>query len=1342
MVAVPQQQQTLKASAGSAHIAVSGGVFTQQFIEALMQPAASHAAVQAETFALPWQFAPNPRALDEQIALMFELICEQWDRVREQPEKMTPTQVRERWLRPLFEALEFRWVYQRGDTVLGEDDDLRFDLSHRGWSEKESPERAPVIHTVAPAQGLDERVAGRRGIKAKSPHDMVQAFLNASHDDRWAIVTNGRVLRLLHKHYQIYSKGYVEFDLESICEARASADWRALYRLLHASRFWTRPGEEKCPLDRLNEESVAAGVKVGEQLQGNVRRAIQHLATGFLDAATLARLREHEQETRAFYAEVLHVVYRILFLLYAEQRGMLPKRDSLSPLYRQEYSLARLAERVSRSFPATDGHVDLWEGLKATFQMVAVGVPALGIFGYNGELFSAEKTPTLHRLTCRNGALLQAIRALTFVQREGGLQRVNYADVGVEEIGAVYESLLEYVPRVTSQAEVVDGESVPANSFYLDPRGTSRKTTGSYYTRPELVAELVKTALAPVLAERLARAGADPKAREAALLALRVVDPACGSAAFLIAATNYLGQELARIRTNDDYPADHALRVARRDVLTRCIYGVDLNPMAVELAKVSLWITSAVEDLPLNFLDHHIKCGNSLIGATPDLLEDGVPDEAFEPVTGDDKAIARSLKRRNKEQRELFAQGKYQAMLPFELQDPKLGNLAVDYQRLVALPEETPEQVHAKRRFYEDLRRKLGYESSGQFYADAWCSAFFWPADDDHAHDAPTCGEVRRIEQSPFAASVFLREEVRRVAQEQRFFHWHIEFPEVFSRSDPGFDCVLGNPPWEQVELKEEEFFAPRAPDVVSGGTGAERKRRIEELAKSKPELYKQFELARLKYDRERKFLQNSGRYPLTGRGRTNLYSVFAETDCTLIARSGRLGVILPWGISTDDTNKDFFSSIIHRSGLASAYLYANERKLFAGTHHFFRFALFTFTGSGIRTQAADLAAHLWLVEDMAEEARHFTLSPEDFSLINPNTRTLPIFRSKHDASLTKKLYRAAPVLVNESRDKSDSPWGVTFRQGLFNMTSDSHLFRTRAQLEMDEFKLDGAGIFRQAGQEGYVPLLESKLFHQFDHRFATFEGGPSEDKARDTTEKEHFDPSYIPMPHFWVPRAVVESLLKEKGWNHPWLLVYRRISNATNERSFISTIVPRFGAGDPAPVMLISEGNTNHCLALVANLNALPYDYVVRQKVGGTHLDFFLVKQLPVLPPETYQRRIGDETLAEWVTKRALELTYTSHDMQPLARDLGYGGPPFAWNEARRARLRGELDGLYAHLYGLSRGDLEYVLETFPVLKKNEERQHGEYRSARLALAAYDLLAPEMAGVSALRTPGVSPGH
>ncbi len=1322
-----KSDNSLSIVSGSAHITSSGGIFTKQFVESMMQPQISHPAAQAEAFDLPWEMPQNPVQRNQHIAVTFDLLCEQWDRLRESLATMTAPQVRDRWLKPLLELLEFRWVYQRADVVLGEDEELRFDLSHRGWSEKDTAERAPIIHTVAPSQGLDERVSGRRSVKGKSPHDLVQTFLNASPDDRWAIVTNGRFLRLLHKYYQVYSKGYVEFDLESICEARASADWRALYRLLHASRFWARPdGDGKCPLDRLYDDSVATGIKVGERLQGNVRRAIQHLATGFLDAHTLARLRGDEAATRDFYAQVLHVVYRILFLLYAEQRGMLPGRSSL---YAQEYSLARLCERVTRAFPATDAHSDLWEGLKVTFHLVAAGAPDLGIFGYNGELFSAEKTRTLNELICRNGPLLQAIRELTFVQRGGALQRVDYASLGVEEIGAVYESLLEYVPRVTTEAETLEGETIPANSFYLDPRGTSRKTTGSYYTPPGLVNELVKTALKRLLEDRLAQVGNDPQAQAATLLSLRVIDPACGSAHFLLAATNYLGQELARIRTGDDYPSDRDLRVARRDVLKHCIYGVDVNPMAVELAKVSLWINSSVNDLPLNFLDHHIKCGNSLIGATLDLLEQGVPDEAFDPVSGDDKVLARDLKQRNKKQRETISQAKsFQAALPFDGRIIDLGNVPAFYERLSEMPEDTAEQVHAVRQEYERIRQTLGYENSGQFAADAWCAAFFWPLDEEHAYEAPTYGVVKGIEQSPYTASLFLRQEVRRIAEEYRFFHWYLEFPEVFSRADPGFDCVLSNQPWERIKLQEEEFFTPRAPEIAQAPNAAERKVLIADLPKTRPELYGAYTHALQQAERQSLFFRKSGRFPLTGHGDINVYSIFAEAHCSLIRYLGRAGFVVPTGIATDDTNKAFFGDVVARRSLASLYDLENREGIFSDVHRSYKFCLLTLTGSGQGPERPDLLCFATNVEHLNEPNRHFILSPEDFALINPNTHTLPIFRSMRDADLTRLLYQTAPVLVDEHGDEPVSPWGARFAT-LFHMSGDSGLFRTRAQLEAADYLLGGDGIFRDAKEQPvYVPLYEAKLFHQFDHRFATFDDGPAEGKARDTTEEEHRSPAYVPMPRYWVPSAEVERALGD--WKAPWLLAFRDIARSTDERTSISAILPRIAVGHTAPLMFVDQAVRLSSLLLISNLNALPFDYVIRQKIGGTHLTYFIIKQLPVLPPVTYERSIGGETLADWVTRQALELTYTSEDMRPLARELGYNGPPFIWDEARRAQLRGELDGLYAHLYGLERDDLNYILGTFPVLRKNEERQFGEYRTARLALEAYDRLAPEMAGV------------
>ena len=411
---------------------------------------------------------------------------------------------------------------------------------------------------------------------------------------------------------------------------------------------------------------------------------------------------------------------------------MLPGRGSL---YHEEYSLTALRTLAERP-QGEDPHLDLWEKLKVTFSMVEHGAPQLGIYAYNGALFSAARTPLLmpeggaEAPHCRNDYLLSAIRHLTTVEQDNVLQRISYSDLSVEEIGSIYESLLDITPRISTSPMNINGREISANSFFLDPRGMARKTTGSYYTPPSLVNELIKSALEPVLLERLRQAvpgyesdlvdaltPEEAQRAEEALLAIKVVDPACGSGAFLIAADNRLGLELARIREHSQFPPDSALRHARRDVLAHCIHGVDLNPMAVELCKVSLWINAAVEDAPLNFLDHHIQCGNSLVGAAPDLLRQGIPDDAYKPLSGDDKTLASDRKKQNRKERA----GQGRLPLKFTLvSDP---DELQAYLQVRDLAEDQPAQAE---QLYRSLQGSPDYWEQRLPY-DLWCAAFFTP---------------------------------------------------------------------------------------------------------------------------------------------------------------------------------------------------------------------------------------------------------------------------------------------------------------------------------------------------------------------------------------------------------------------------------------------------------------------------------------------------------------------------------------------------------------------------------------------------------------------------------------
>ncbi len=1461
------------------HITTSGGLISAAFIENVREHGSRQRGVEPASFTLPWAESPkSPAALEETIATAWELLLERWDAVRNDLTMMDVSQVRSRWLLPLFQLLDFDPVYLRGDTILDDAGKLRYPLSHRGWdvNPPQSPLQggSPVIHTVIPSQDLDGRMAAGRGIKAKSPHDMLQAFLNASPADLWAVLTNGVLLRLLRDYHHTFTKGFVQFDLESIFETRNYGDFRALYRMCHASRFIPPPspvptgeggrgGEGFLPLEQFYKDSIATGIKVGEYLRGQVRQAIETLGNGFLDGELIrafhgatsdrsagsdacrqssnvrrqggmtfdaSRLTQESSDgstalIQQYYAEILHIVYRILFLLFAEQRGMMPGRDSL---YAQSYSIARLRGRAEGDIPREDDFTDLWEGLKVTFRMVREGVPDLSVFGYDGMLFAEDQTLLLDGLSspsltsppapplrgegssgspfpCREGGrglgqggsgtiansdLLRAVRALTLIEREGVLQRISYADLGVEELGSIYESLLDFTPHVTTGPEEAltppaplsrgnrrgGRNGIPANTFFLDPRGSERKTTGSYYTHPSLVNELIKSALLLVARDRLAEAGLpvieeeaigeataglltdyagldheQRAAGEAALLSLKVCDPAAGSGHFLVKANNALGAELARVRSGDEYPAEAQVQAAKRDVLVRCIYGVDLNPMAVELCKVSLWINGSVADKPLSFLDHHIKCGNSLIGATPALIGAGISTDAFKAITGNDRAVVKGVRARNRKELKEWEAGAVQGRLfQVTLYEPD-GAVHQEYITIADLAEEQPKVARER---YEEYRMADEYRRR-KLEADFWTAAFFWPLTEQKPGFSekpgffPTHGEFVRLRaEGPEALPPEALAQVEALAERHCFFHWHLEFPDVFADSPPlagegpgegaGFDVVLGNPPWERIKLQEKEFFADKDPAIANARTAAERRRLIHKLPQTNPDLHTAYTAALRQSEATSHFLRVSGRFPLTSGGDINTYAVFAGLARQIVAPPGRAGIVVPTGIATDYTNRDFFADLVGAGQLASLYDFENRRKLFPEVDSRYKFGLLTLTGGG--AAEAEFAFFLHTAGDLADPERCFPLAGADLVLMNPNTRTVPVFRARRDADLTRRLYRAAPVLVNEAM--GENPWTVSFLR-MFDMTNDSHLFRMRDELEAEGFVLEGNRFIRDG--EVYLPLYEAKMFWHFDHRFGTYEAVQSRSDTHlpSPSPAQHAGPSFVVQPWYWVNRReVVARLAPDPGW----ALAFRDITNTTNERTGIFTLVPWAAIANNAPIFILERPKASLISSLLANLSAAVFDFVVRQKIGGTHLNFYIIKQLPVIPPDRYTPE-----LLNFIVPRVVELTYTAWDLQPFAQDvldevgpetwarwfqeapvhtspppkwtLAPTPPPFVWNEERRAHLRAELDGLYTHLYGLTRDELAYILDTFPIVRRKDEEKYGEYRTKRLVLEGYDAL-------------------
>ena len=453
---------------------------------------------------------------------------------------------------------------------------------------------------------------------------------------------------------------------------------------------------------------------------------------------------------------------------------------------------------------------------------------------------------------------------------------------------------------------------------------------------------------------------------------------------------------------------------------------------------------------------------------------------------------------------------------------------------------------------------------------------------------------------------------------------------------------------------------------------------------------------------------------------------MFAETNRSLINRVGRVGCIVPSGIATDDTTKHFFQDLMHTRSLVSLFSFFEIRLFFPDTDSRNPFCLLTLTGKD--RPAADGTTFVFDargIDDLSDLEHRITLTPDDLSLLNPNTQTCPVFRWRRDAELNKAIYRRVPILIRDGPPASN-PWGVRFLR-MLDMANDSGLFRTGEKLEAEGWKREG-NIYRQ-DQQVYLPLYEAKMLHHFDHRFSTYEGQTqsqaNQSKLPELDETQHADPNRVVQPRYWVLATDVAESLEGK-WDRQWLLGWRDICRNTDKRTVIASLLTCVGVGHKFPLML---PDTDHrkTACLYANLCSFALDYAARQKVGSTSLTFFYLKQFPLLPPSVYDSPCewaGGDLLEKWLVTRVLELTYIAWDLKPFATDCTYNGPPFRWDGGRRFLLRCELDAAFFRLYGMNREETEFVLDTFNLVRRDDEKQHGEYRTKRVILEIYDAMA------------------
>lgn len=688
------------------------------------------------------------------------------------------SETRNNWIVPLLSLLKYEVEYQKSGVELN---GKTYAISHRIVNRGNTP--CHIVGFNEPA-GLDRKPAN--ATLRMSAHAMIQEYLNL-HEELYGIVTNGKLLRLLRDSSRLVKQSYLEFDLDRIFSDGLFADFAALYRLLHASRLpATVEAAPQSLIERYHQDSLDSGARIRDGLSRAVERAILSFGEGFLsnkkNEALHSAIRQGSLGADDYYKSLLRLIYRLLFLMVIEERDLIfPAKTSRAQrdVYAKYYSVQRLRNLSEKRFLEDKTQSDLWLALRSTFRLFEAGGPGekLGISPLAGDLFGPDAIRHLEECTLSNDVLLKCLRDLSLYEHpdNGQTVRVNYAALNVEEFGSVYEGLLEYEPHIRS-----DGEQF---SFSFK-QGDERAATGSHYTPDDLVQPLIKHSLDYLIAEKLKEK--DP---EKALLSLRVADISCGSGHILLAAARRIATELATVRTGEEQPSPSAFRTAIRDVIRECIYGVDLNPLAVELCKVALWLEAHNPGEPLNFLDHHIKCGNSIVGfVRAEEMAQGIPDEAFKTLPGDDKEVASQFRKMNKKERSDRNQGLLNLTSRTEQFKSNLNAVA----KISQMPERTPEEIRLKQQRYVEHQR-----------GDAWLlneiaalpiAQFYIPKTEENRPKICTDAQFQRYLRGEARPQGQIAGGAGGAAARKRFFHWFIEFPEIIERG--GFDCILGNPPY------------------------------------------------------------------------------------------------------------------------------------------------------------------------------------------------------------------------------------------------------------------------------------------------------------------------------------------------------------------------------------------------------------------------------------------------------------------------------------------------------------------------------------------------------------------
>ena len=1251
---------------------------------------------------------------------------------------------------------------------------------------------------------------------------------------KWGLLTNGGVWRLYWQDARSRAEEFFEIDLAALLglpgvqaeigNYAPGHGLRLFFLLFNRAAFLTQTwdSENRSFHAYARNEARAYEERVSQDLGKRVFEDIFPTLAQALAAGDLQAVKEdvsygqfkRQRYSAAYLDEVreaaLILLYRLLFLFYAEDRRLLPVDDSR---YRA-YSVRALREEVRDKNDAggkwSSTMVRLWLSLKGAFWLIDSGDDSIGMPAYNGGLFNRSRSLLLERTQIPDAILAPIIDALSRRTEDLFHGWINYRDLSVSHLGGIYERLLEYslVHEVQAADDYRDLEEI--NRVVARPASFARKVSGSYYTHDDLVRLILRESVGLLATERVAefeKTIASWKKRTAlnpgdwdrldkvdpasAILELKICDPAMGSGHFLVALVDFMADRvletataaqllvaeqpwaahlvergrpwespllarMAEIRRSIKRQASHHgwavtdaqlddRHIVRRMVLKKSIFGVDKNLMAVELAKTALWLHTFTVGAPLSFLDHHLKHGDSLHG------------ERLPAVQADLQQLGMLFQQAEMQRLESAAKNLQQVA------DQTDVDIA-EVQASKRLAEEADAQVaplHALLDFWRAMRwlqpgwppanaRKLG--ALGDDTLRLALSEVLNPA----RNLVVTLG-AGKLDGSGAAvdAANALLQRTRALAQQEKFFHWWTAFPTAFAGANPGFDAVIGNPPWDRIKLQEVEWFAEREPNIAAQPRAADRKALIAALQKKKAPLAADYALAVDRAEANARVLGKAGDYPLLGGGDVNLYSLFVERAQALVRPSGVVALLTPSGIAADKGAAVFFKSIATTGRLGALFDFENRKVFFADVHASFKFCTLVFGGPARRFENTRCAFFLHALDDLAAPERTLRLSAEDFARVNPNTGAAPIFRNARDSRIAMQVYAQHTVLVQHGAGNAQAQnrWAMQYVR-MFDMTTDSGLFRTAKWLQDEGFSRADLGRWRKGDQCAW-PLYEGKMLQAYDHRAAdvVVNTGNLHRAAQPSpiTARAKADAGRMPAPQYWVPEP-------ELAEDVQYVLGYKDVTAPTNMRSMIAAILPRAGFGNTVPLLLPSSTSAPQERArisalLLSLINSSAFDFLARQKIQGQHLNWFILEQLPVIAPARFEeplpepftaamRKAGlmnghhaNPSFADFVIPQVLALSYTAHDLAPFARDLGYVDaqgevlPPITWNDAdRRARLAA-LDALFFHLYGLGADDAAYMLDTFPIVRQQDEAAFGHYRTKADVLALLPLLQPADAG-------------